>query len=193
MQRVGWTLDAHDNDTYMVDSRRIEFVASITKCSACGYRLETPTDVNYHWKGGTKLDAACTYDNETVVSKRFKETCERAKLEGIEFVPLEDPNHFHIRVTQFVELDEEQSRVRFNGPRCGVCGRWEEVLVSAQLIAAVHRPLIGGFFRTRLGFGSKSNKAPVIVVSDDAREALRKGALRGLIFKPVQATLRESA
>ena len=179
MKTVGYKLGGQDNDTYMFRDD-----SCLPKCNGCGYRLDfSPTNPKYVLRKG-KDDVSHTYDGQTIVSKAFKEHCERNGYRGIRFGAFEnDPNHFHLILTQIVKFDAIRRKVRFEN-LCPQCGNYESVVGARPAYLLVDKALDDGFYRSDLLFASGNEKHPLTLVGIQTRAKLKVSGLRGLEFSP---------
>jgi hypothetical protein len=179
MKMVGYNLSGQDNDTHMFRDNSI-----VAKCEACGYRLDfLRTNPNYVLRG-SKRDLSATYDGQTIVSKAFKEFCERNEYRGLKFAIFEnDPDHFHLILTRVVKFDAAKRKTRFD-KLCPECGNYESVVGATPSFLLVSDPLKDGFYRTDLLFGSGNEKHPLELVGTATKAKLEAAKLKGLEFKP---------
>lgn len=179
MNIVGYRLSYQFNGTDMFRDN-----SSLPKCNGCGYRLDfSPTNPKYVLRG-TKRDISATYDGQTIVSKAFKEFCERNKYSGLEFRPFEnDPSHFHFIVNRQVKFDAKRRGVRFEN-LCPQCGNYESVVGGKPAYLIIAEPLVDGFFRSDLLFASGNEKHPLTLVGIETKTKLKAAKLRGLEFSP---------
>jgi hypothetical protein len=180
MSIVGYTLNGQDNDTHMFDQR-----SGISRCPTCGYRLDFAASNPAYRLRRMTLDISSTYDNQTIVSRAFKEICDQLAFPGVEFIAFKDePMYFHLMPTRRVTFDSERRRTRFI-KLCDQCGNFESVIGATPALLKVTVPLSTGFFGTDILFGSGDEKSPLDIVSIDTRLALEATDLKGLEFGPV--------
>ena len=171
---VGNVIRGPDNDTYLFDDRA-------PRCGTCGFRRDfLATNPRYVLRR-SKLDVSSTYDNQLIVSARFKEWVERAGLPGAVFHPFEDdPLHFHLLPDRVVPFDTVARKTRVIGPICPECGNAVEVIGADPTFLRVNAPIARGFSRTDVLFGSRDAKAPLILVDPESGQALERAAMKGL-------------
>src|SRR5262245_26816378 len=163
-----------DNDTYLFDDRA-------QRCGTCGFRRDfLATNPRYVLRR-SKLDVSSTYDNQLIVSARFKEWVERVGLPGAVFHPFDDdPRHFHLLSDRVVPFDTVARKTRFIGPTCAECGNAVEVIGADPTFLRVNAPIERGFARTDVLFGSRDAKAPLILVDPASGHELERASMKGL-------------
>ena len=189
---VGHTLDGHDNGTYMYEPGD----KALPLCPRCGYRLNFfPTNPDYALKKRFKpltgqsvvskeTALSCTYDHQTIVSQGFKDFCLQQGYEGLNFIEFpKDPWHFHLIITNQVKFDSARNQPRFL-EMCPTCGNYDGVITSGRALLELTEPLVDGFYRTDLLFGSGDRKNPLIVVGTGTKSKLKAMNFKGLIFEP---------
>lgn len=183
MNIIGHNLSGQDNDTYMFD----EDDPSLERCRSCGYRLNFQAfNPKYRLgKKGRAWDIGSTYDGQLIVSRKFKEVCTKNKIPGIQFSSFDsEPDHFHIVATRELEIDPDRSKLRF-GKKCPVCGNFDSVVGPFRYFR-VDSPLTFGFFRSNLALASGNAKSPLLIVSLDVHDLVKRADLIGVEFSPVQ-------
>ncbi len=177
MKIVGYTLDAQDNDAYMFEENALGNL-----CPVCKYRRDFfATNPDYRLRKRAS-DLSATYDGQLIVSHAFKLTCERFRLQGVEFDSFKnEPDFFHLQVTREIAFDAEHRHTRFIN-RCDACGNYESIVGASPAYLKITASLSKGFFRTDLLFGSGNEKSPIILVGLETKMVLEKAKLTGLEF-----------
>lgn len=189
---VGYTLDGHDNGTYMYEPGD----KALPTCPRCGYRLDFfPTNPDYALKKRFKpltgqptvskeTALSLTYDHQHIVSQGFKDFCSQEGYEGLNFIAFpKDPHHFHLIITNQVKFDPLRTRTRFL-KLCPICGNYDEVIGTRPAFLQLSEPLADGFYRTDLLFGSGDRKDPLIIVGTETKAKLKAMKFKGFIFNP---------
>jgi hypothetical protein len=133
-------------------------------------------------------DISHTYDGQTIVSKAFKEFCEKNEYRWIKFGEFEnDPNHFHLILRRVVKFDAVRRKTRFEH-LCPHCGNYESIVGVKPAYLLVNEPLGDGFYRSDLLFASGNEKHPLTFVGIQTRAKLKLSGLKGLEFAPAFGT-----
>jgi len=183
----GFSLSGYDNDSFMCSStdRVFEEMDGLEVCQKCGFR----TDFNYinnrfYVKRGIN-DISYTFDGYCIVSLKFKEACERANFQGLQFVKLPSDSEYYCLVPScVVEFDSEKRKTRFEN-KCEVCGNYEAVAGATP--AFIKGELISDICRTDILFGSGNAKHPLILISDKAKNVFKREKLHGVITEEIRA------
>lgn len=188
---VGYIIEGHDNDTYMLDAD----AQSIQRCPYCKYRIDFLLS-NIHY-GFTETfspaymdvavppqtDLSVTYDGQVVVSKRFKEFCLQQEYAGLNFIDfLLDKDHFHFFAFNEVKVNIVRGKTRFD-KLCPVCNNYKSVTQGYEFLQR-EQPLPDGFYRTNLLFGSGDAKSPAIIIGSETKLKLEAAGMTGLEFEP---------
>lgn len=189
---VGYTLDGHDNGTYMYEPGD----KALPTCPRCGYRLDFfPTNPDYALKKRFKpltgqptvskeTALSSTYDHQDIVSLSFKDFCLQQGYLDLNFIEFpKDPHHFHLMIANQVKFDSERRGTRFL-ELCPTCGNYDGIIGASHAPLQVTEPLADGFYRTDLLFGSGDRKSPLIIVGTETKAKLKAMKFRGLIFEP---------
>ena len=182
----GYSISGFDNDSFMCSSadRVFDEIGDIDVCPKCGYR----TDFNYIYeKFRVKRrgnDISFTYDGYCIVSLKFKEACDRAGFEGIEFLGLPgDKEYYHLVPGCVVEFDCEKRKTRFEN-KCDVCGNYESVVGATP--AFIKGELASDVCRTDILFGSGNAKKPIILISENAKKVFDREKLVGIFAEEIR-------
>ncbi|MCU7845078.1 MAG: hypothetical protein KZQ93_14710 [Candidatus Thiodiazotropha sp. (ex Monitilora ramsayi)] len=153
-------------------------------CPKCGYRTDFDyINKKFRVKRRTN-DISYTYDGYCVVSLKFKETCERAHLQGMQFNQLpSDKDYYVLKSTCVVKFDTERRKTRFES-KCEFCGNHESIVGSTP--AFIKSELNSDICRTDVMFGSGNEKHPMILVSEKAKEVLEREKLNGVLVEEVR-------
>lgn len=123
----------------------------------------------------TRKYISCTYDNFTIVSKKFKKFCEGEKYEGLEFVLLPNSQGFYwFKIYNTLEIDTEDKGIRFINYD-EECEGYEEIIGPFPVHLRVKELISDGFFRSNLCFGSFESKSPLELIGIETKKKL-KGA-----------------
>lgn len=199
---VAFVLDAQDDDTYMLGdetyrSESGEFhdwrfgVAGVPHPATCG-KCGRKTDRDYVSRSfrvrHRRRDLVATYDGYLVGSKRLRDYCVGRKFVGVSFVRLPgDDGFFWLRPDRVVAFDAEWRQTRFEKP-CNACGAFYDVVgATPARLREVSEPLLDGFYRTDIEFGSGPEQHPLVIVGTRTVEALRTERFSGLDFQEVVA------
>src|SRR6266446_13227 len=179
MNIVGYKIGGQDNDTHMFRDD-----SSLRKCEGCGYRLDFSATNPQYCLNKCSDDISATYDGQTIVSRAFKDFCERNEYQGIKFAVFEnDPNHFHLVVLREVKFDAERRKTRFEN-LCPQCGNYESIVGAKPAYLLISEPLDSGFYRSDLLFASGNEKHPLTLIGNETKAKLEAAKLKGLEFSP---------
>lgn len=181
-----YSLSGYDNDSYMCSStdRVFEEMESLEVCPKCGYRTDFEyINKNFRVKRRTN-DISYTYDGYCIVSLKFKEACERAHLQSVQFTKLPgDKEYFHLKSACIVEFDTEKRKTRFEN-KCEECGNYESTVGATP--AFIKGELASDICRTDIMFGSGNAKHPMILISEKAKEVFEREKLNGVLAEEVR-------
>jgi len=164
-----------DNDSYMFRD-----APDLRRCVTCG----DPLEAHYINPGFVlrrrQYDISATYDGVVIASHRLREWTLRHKVEGAEWTPLPSERDFFVlTATRAVAFDAKARRTRISPP-CPSCGRPHSVAGAAPALLQVSGPLLGGFYRTDLEFGSGVEKHPLLMIDLTTGEKLLRERMAGL-------------
>ena len=180
---VAYVIRGPDNDTHLFDDRA-------ERCGTCGFRRDLLATNPRYVLRRSNLDVSSTYDNQLIVSARFKEWAERAGLTGAVFHPFDDdPRHFHLTSDRVVPFDTVARKTRVIGPICPECGQAAEVIGADPAFLRVKAPIERGFARTDVAFGSQNAKSPLILVDVESGQELERASMKGLELSRAYGTL----
>jgi hypothetical protein len=130
-----------------------------------------------------------TYDGYLIASRRLRNYCVSRAEPGVLFVPLPaDDEFFWLRSDRTIGFDAELRRTRFEG-RCHACGAFCSVAGAYPvMLCGVAEPLLDGFYRTDVEFGSGPQQEPLVIVGVRTAQALKAEKFRGLELGEVTAT-----
>jgi hypothetical protein len=182
----GYSLSGYDNDSFMCSStdRVFDNMNGLEVCPKCGYR----TNFNYinsefRVKRRTN-DISYTYDGYCIVSLKFKEACERAHFQGMQFVQLpSDSEYFYLMPSCVVKFDTEKRKTRFE-KKCEVCGYYEAVAGATP--AFIKEVLTADICKTDILFGSGNAKHPIVLITKKAKEVFEQEKLKGIIVEEIR-------
>jgi hypothetical protein len=181
---IAYSISTHDNDSFFLEDEKNPAAAV---CKACGF-LINPTDYyNPYFTLKKKiLDFSYTHDLRPIVSLKFKEFCVRENYKDLVFKDFErEPNFFHFKVVQSVELDIEKSQPKYEN-RCEVCGNWEGVYMKNIVLKNLGGELKDGFYKTDVLFSHGNRKNPLIIVAPETYKKLKREKMKGLIFEAIE-------
>jgi len=200
---VAYRLCVYDDDTHMLgpDTYRPvrtagfhdwrfgkDGVAHAATCPTCGRKTD-PDYVNPKFKAKRRSwDISATYDGYLLVSRRFREFCEKQGWAGMTFVPLPADNDFFVlRVSNVLPFDAQRRKTRFEDP-CPTCGAFYNVIGATPVyLRGVTEPIRQGFFRSDLEFASGPEQHPLTLVGIDTADTLLKQRFRKLDLIKVEA------
>jgi len=126
-------------------------------------------------------DVSVTYDGQTIVSDRFRLFLESEGNSGLRIISFaRDPGHFQLQVDNVVPVNRD--KVQFVD-RCPDCGNFNEVFGDYERLA-IDSPLIDGFFRTDVFFGSGDSKSPQLVVGQNTGQKIKTAKFKGCYLTP---------
>jgi len=192
---IGYTLYAHDNDTEMYP--RASTV--ISRCPICGARTELfPHNPKYVFQRNFTVpysedkievshratDCSCTYDGQFIVTKHFKDFCEKQAYSGLRFLGFnKDKYHFQLIVTNEVEVNTNKSNIRYE-KQCPFCELCEWVGPTPEYYD-ISTPLPDGFYRSDLIIGPYYARHPQIIVGAVTMQKILDEKFKGIIFDPI--------
>ena len=95
---VGYSITGDDNDSFMCSSADevLENMKGLSVCPVCKYRTDF-FYINKNFKMSRRnKDFSSTYDGYDIVSRKFKEFCERRGYENIDFRGLKNEPDFFV-------------------------------------------------------------------------------------------------
>jgi hypothetical protein len=118
-----------------------------------------------------KVDVSCSVDGVVVITSRVRRALDEIFPDATRIEPLQS-NLFAFLPTATVAFDAEARRTKFEG-LCSTCGQYQSV-IGATPIMLVRGSAVeaSGIARTDLEFGSDDEKAPLVVLGDEAAEKL---------------------
>ena len=200
---VAYVLFLDFNDTYMLDGPTYrpvdaggffdwrygkEGAPHPATCGTCGSKTD-PSYIGQKYRAKRRnRDLGGTYDGYHVVSRRFRDFCEERAFTGMEFVPLPaDSDFFVLRLSLVLPFDAERRGTTIANP-CPQCKAYHEVIgVTPPYLRGVSEPILEGFFRTDLEFGSGHSQRPLIVVGTGTYAELRAGKFKKFSADAVMA------
>lgn len=196
---AAYTLHGRDNDSNMCGSsdRLFEDVAGIPICPACGYKVDLHF-VNPFFRVKRRVyDLSSTYDGYHIASLKFKETCKRLELRGVEFLTLpSDQEFFVIKPTSFTSFDFVSRKTRFES-FCAACG-FHKAVAGATPAFLLTKPE-SDLSATDVIFGSGNSRSRMLIATEHAKKLLTAEKLKGLEFevamhnKSLKPTLKNGA
>lgn len=191
---VGYAVYGPDNNTWMWDDQD----PKIAPCPTCHIRTDFfRTNPNYVARKRftpascpdlavtEKTSFVSTYDSQWIVTQRFKAFCESEGYKGLYFgVFGNDPFHFHFRIDNQVELDQETSEVVHEG-YCSTCGNYRSLAIHNYMTLKLASPLGDGFYRTDLLLGGSTGKGPVFIVGSETRKKIVAAKIKKIDYDSV--------
>ncbi|MFG0454329.1 hypothetical protein [Shewanella mangrovisoli] len=180
---AAFTLHGRDNDSNMCGScdSLLEEVQDIPICSVCGYKTELYFINSLFRVKKREYDLSATYDGYNIASLKFKETCQRLQLGGLEFLALpSDSEFFVIKPTSITSFDSASRKTKFES-FCTACGFHKAVAgaIPAILLKEPESDLSG----TDVVFGSGNSRGRMIIATERAKKLLIAEKLAGLEFE----------
>lgn len=142
-------------------------------CSECGVKKRSGF-INEEFKVIKKFDYSSTYDGYTIVSKAFKEFCEKLNLSGLSFYQLKQEKGYFVFDTDNVLKVEQDPEFIKKINLCKTCGVYSTVTLTGIPLAKIDKPLQIGIYKTDLEFASTFERAPIIIVSLDIQNNIPK-------------------
>ena len=171
----------HDNDSYLFEGRDVK------RCNLCGSITDRRCSLDGFKVQKRKYDLSTTYDGAFIGSQRFKDVYDKNEMRGLNFLKLpSDPDFYLVTIAEMVEFDSLRRETRFENP-CKECCQYESV-IGATPIFLKNKSIVreGNFYRTDLEFGSDDEKAPLIIISRESADILKKANLNGIDYNPVE-------
>ena len=177
---LGYFFGGVDNGSYMFDDED----DNIPVCSKCGY----VTDFRFVSKTfklrNTKYDISCTYDNHTIVSKRFKEFCEGNGYHGLEFKELPNNREFYSFIAyNILPFDTDRAKLECIG-YCVSCGNYRSISPAFPIaIKDLTSPLGDGIFRTDINFYTGNEKHPLLIIGIETHDKMKRERFKGIYYE----------
>lgn len=185
---IGYSISGPDNDSFMCSSTDVvhENMHGLSVCPECGYRDDF-FYINRKFRVKRRVyDFSSTYDGYSIISRKFKEFCERRKYQNIVFAEFEnDPDFFALIPLTVLAFDVEGNKPRYEG-YCGKCGNYESVIGPFPVyLKNIDKPLKEGIYRTDLLFGSGNDKSPLILIGPGTKEAILSEGFKDIDFESI--------
>lgn len=166
MKTVAYLLYQHDNDGYMfVDGHPFS-------CSQCNVQLINAYNPKMTFKK-KNFDISSTYDNYTIVSKRFVEYVIHSGYKNLSFLPLlKDDKFFYFDLSSLPTLKEDDSSSELEmEDRCDLCGYIPTFGYLSYEFQNSKQEIKRGFFRSERRLGrTKANSFNLIIGIDTYKE-----------------------
>ena len=157
-------------------------------CPDCGSVIDR--DYTPRTLGRVKpiYDVASTYDNHSIVSLKFKEFCERARIKDLDFIKVnESPLVYDLRPRLVLEFDAARTKIRFEN-RCQTCNQFESVVGPIPgFLKGITSPIENGIYSTDIEFGSGREKNPLKIVGVKTMEHMHLEKFKGAEFIAVES------
>jgi hypothetical protein len=180
---IAYTIVGPDNDSYIFDPDDV----NVPKCQKCG----CVTDYDYISPNMVlnikKFDISCTYDNRYIVSRKFKEFCEKNKYTNIDFFKLpHEINFFKLRVNNLISEDLEKKKLRYE-KYCDICQRYESVIPAYPIILKNNKEVLKeGFYASDIFIGNGNGKINTYFIGIETFTKMKKEKFKGIYFKKVE-------
>lgn len=157
-------------------------------CPDCGSVIDR--DYTPRTLGRVKpiYDVASTYDNHYIVSLKFKEFCERARIKDLDFIKVnESPLLYDLRSRLVLPFDAARRKTRFEN-YCRTCDQYEAVAGATPVfLTGITHPIENGIYRTDTNFGSGREKWPMIIVGVKTKERMQLEKFKGAEYRAVES------
>jgi hypothetical protein len=149
-------------------------------CPTCGMVLDF-TYVNPNYRVPKRCpDLSHTYDGFFIASRKFKNFVESERLDGLEFRQIpKEPDYQTVILTRVIPVTEppELKREEF----CETCRRYVSVWGLSHLaIRTEPRRAYHGFYRSNIEMGYRLMMFPLLFVTADLKDSIKKSKLTGL-------------
>jgi len=190
---VAFILYGHDDDSYMLgkstyrppEAERYLYhdwrfgkdgVPHPATCPTCGRKVDRNFVSAAFKVKKRRRDITATYDGYALVSQRFFDLCNENEWGSGQFVPLPADRKFYwLKPSRLLEFEGKRSA---QCPTClGFCSLTRPAPVFLDRLSS---PLLEGFYRSDLEFGSGPEQSFVIVASYSLGLKLRAAKLVGL-------------
>ncbi len=202
---LAYELSAQDDDTYMLGEQTyrpeepgfhdwrfgVDGVPHPATCPTCGRRTD-PDFVSQSFRvKHRRRDLIATYDGYLIASTRLRDFCVSRGDPGVFFVPLPADNAFFwLRSDRMIGFDAALRGTRLER-HCQTCRAFYSVVgADPVMLRGVAEPLLEGFYRTDLEFGSGPEQCPIVIVGIRTAQALRGANFRGLELGEVTGLCR---
>ena len=159
------------------------------RCDKCGLLLDrTTANPNFELKNKA-FDLSSTYDNRLIASDRFRRFCDDSGYSEVAYVDLpSEPGWYMLLVDpmRMLEFDSSRRRTRF-GPICDQCEQYSYAAgAHPAYLKGVEQPLLDGFYRSDIEFGSGDELSPLLFCGIETKEKLLRANFRDIDFEPVR-------
>ena len=181
---IGYLITWPDNDSYMFSS----WVNNLEKCPKCGYFTDF-FDVSPDFKVTKRMyDISYTYDDYCIVSRKFKEFCQRFNYSNINFIKLpNDKDFFFFLPNETLSFDSNKRNIRFEN-LCSYCNNYESVVGATPcFLKNTSKPVSDNFYKTDILFGSGNEKSPLIIIGKETAERLKKEKFNNISFEEIKS------
>lgn len=175
---LAYEIIPYDGGAHFFEDKRMPVLCP--SCTSLIVKDFLPTNV----KPQKKWDICSSYDNRAIVNERFKAWCDGQGFGGIGFRKVNaNPAYFVFEPTTVLRLDPRCARFSEKCPDCGNF-RFGKRLGPLRLLE-VSSPIMHGFFRTDLEYGSGREQSPCIIVGIETMQLLKRERFRLFDIKPV--------
>lgn len=128
-----------------------------------------------------------------LVSNKFKEFIEKNRIDGVEFIAIQNNNdYYRLNILGRLEVDESTLD---KSNTCPDCGRSISTSMSKAFIdignnkvlkfLKNNQPITEGVYYTNVKYGNGTNYAPLIVVGIKTMERMKDEGLKYIVFKEI--------
>jgi len=182
-QNADWLFFKDDRNDHLTIRSEYKDLA----CSLCG-KLNEEAAIQKGIAGDfiikSKLDWHGSFDDQIIVTKRFKDIVESENFQGLNFISIpNDSDRFLVLCTCLVSTNEEMAGFE-NNNLCSKCGRYEERLVG-PLLQGMELPSSDlTFFASEIANENSKVSYRPIFASETIIKILKKWKIKGLDIVP---------
>lgn len=177
---IGFAIIGHDNDSYMFETND-----NIERCCKCGLVLNSNYINPKLVIKKRNLDFSYTYDNRCIVSKRFKDFCEKNDYTGTKFELLpNDSSFFVLNISNLLEVDKERKKFR-SEKFCDSCNTYGTIVPGFPVILKTSQKLEDGFYATDTETGNGNSRSKIYIIGVETYKKIIKEKFKGILFKDI--------
>lgn len=178
---TGYKISCSYNDSEMYDGKYPDI------CIACGAKLSYGYNPDIKLK--RKLDYAATYDLYDVVSQRFKDFCAAHFNQTLSLLPLTKyQDYYYFDVFSLPIMQVNRACVDSDGiEKCKVCNYlplWGSIQIEPDF------KFIHAFYRSDILLAEPGKEHPVVLISKETYDILKKEKFKGIDIVPIKYKLR---
>jgi len=204
---IAYSLSGHNNDSYMLGEETTKakteeerqfyswrFIKDGAQhpstCKKCGRKIDPDFIDPDFFLRKKNMDISSTYDGYTIVSKKFKDFCERQSevISGVEFIALPSQlDHYRLVIRNIIDVDKSRSiGIRFLY-YCDLCHKYAGVFGTGKLrFKNIESPILKGMYRTDIDFAQAHEQHPVIIVGLELANKIKDAKLEGACLKKLE-------